>query len=418
MSFKVDPTGRYIVVSSHGYYGANVIPKPADPATSFAYINNIKTSNIKSPTGGTLAHALGALSKMTAELSRAMSALSFPEGTSPGFFKTASVSDSAKASARAEADAASASYRLGIGRLATAKTIKSAVLVSSATTSLSEGIHSFTLTVNDKTATLNIAVNKSGANPDTEKNMLQQLARAIESADSNLDAEVIEGKRKVYSPLSDTMSEGTVQIRIQAKDTGDAADFMLSDTGAETMISDLNLDRVVLSGKKSAYTLNSMPGTSDANSISADNGSLSIQMLNPTGRTPVTITVEKGIAPLEKSITGLITSYNDYIEWLDKNTRFIDGFLKNDIVLEVAAMARDLKSIGLEVNDKGIIAVADKFSSALQTKTGAVESTLTGPEGLFTGLASKLNSISTNGVQHYARYQEEPGGAAGFSIFA
>jgi len=419
MSFTIDPTGRYITVTSHGYYhGANAIPRIKKPVTGLEYINNIKTSKIENPTGHTLAHILASLSKQTGALSSAISALSFPTASNPAFAKTASISDAAKASATASSGASAATYRLGIDRLATAKTMSSGVVAGDAATGLAAGTHSFDLTVDDTTETLTISVDTSGTSPDTNRDVLIKMARAIESAGDSLDATVVESTRKVYSTLSDSMQENTAQLRVTAQDTGESVDFSLSDTGSGTVIEDLKLNRLVSPGIQARYSINSMAGDSDTNSITAGGGQLNIELLAATGSSPVTIKVEEGLAPLQSAIGGIIASYNDYMSWLDENSRFIDPVLKDTLKRDVSSIARDLAGIGLKVTDRGTIDITDRFATALSTRTGTVASVLTGTNGLFTRIASSLSAVKTNGAQTYARSLDHDARAMGFSVFA
>jgi flagellar capping protein FliD len=390
----------------------------AAPATRFPYVNSIATTPTPDTLGLTLAQTLASLSRRTTDLSQALGLFSFPGGAHPAFFKSASVSDPSRATAGASGTAGIAAYRLGIDRLATAGTLQSSVLVRDATTGLAHGAHTFNLIVDDTTATLSISVDKNGATPDTNADVLRLIARAVESADSSLAAEVGEGRRKVYSTLSDSLYEDTVQLRIRSRDTGAAAGFSLEDAGEGTIISDLQLDRIAVPAAAAQYSLNSMPASSDANTVTADAGNLTIGLLAPTGSTPVTIRVAEGIAPLQQNITDLVAAYNDYVQFLDRNSRFLNPALKNNLVRDLSAISRDLQAIGLELTGSGTIDVTDRFEKALRTDSSAVRSALTGTDGLFTKVNQHLSSVLANGARSYARTDLPPGRAVGFSVFA
>jgi len=419
MSITIDPTGRYTLVTVQGYSrGGGIIPKTEKAATGFSYINSIATTPISGTSGLTLAQTLSALSRRTTALSQALSLFNFPSGTNPSSFKSVSVSDPSKATATASGNAAVAVYRLGIERLATAKTVQSGVLAGDATTELAQGTHTFNLNVDDTTVTLSINIDTGGATPDTNADVLRQIARAVEGADSSLEADVIEGRRQVYSTLSNNLYEDTVQLQIRTRDTAAASDFSLEDTGAGTIIADLQLDRIAVAGAAARYSLNNIPASSDVNTVTADAGNLSIALLAPTGGSTITVQVEEGLAPLQKNLDALISSYNEYVAWLDQNGRFLKPSLKDDLVREVSAIERDLQSIGLELTGSGTINVTDRFEKALQTNISAVRSTLTGTDGLFTRIGQQLNSVLADGAGSYARADLPPERAVSFSVFA
>jgi len=419
MSITIDPTGRYVIVTEHGYSpGRGVTTTRAKAATGSPYINSIPTTPPSDTLGLTLAQTLSILSRKTTALSQAIGLFIFPEGTNPSFFKSVSVSDPSKATATASGSAADAVYRLGIDRLATAKTFQSSVLAKNATTALADGTHTFNLTVDDTTSNLSISVDKSGAAPDTNADVLRQIARAVESADSSLEADVIEGRRQVYSTLSDHLYEDTVQLRIRARDTGAAVGFSLADTGSGTIIRDLQLDRIALPAAAAQYSLNNISASSESNTITADAGNLTIALLAPTGSSRAAVRVEEGLAPLQKNINTLISAYNDYVEWLDQNSRFLNPTLKNDLLREVSAIQRDLQSIGLELTESGTINATDRFEDALRTNISMVRSTLTGTDGLFTKISKQLNTVLANNARSYARTDLPPERAVSFSVFA
>jgi len=51
--------------------------------------------------------------------------------------------------------------------------------------------------------------------------------------------------------------------------------------------------------------------------------------------------------------------------------------------------------------------ITDKFSTALQSDIGKVRETLTGEDGFFTKVESKLAGTLENGVQAYGLYQSQ-----------
>ena len=352
-----------------------------------------------------LSDALNTFSDKTGTLYQSLNSFEFPTGNLARLFRTASVSDSDKISAQATSGATSTNYLVEIDRLATAQTNRSDTLVSTETTDLAEGAYAFTLTVDDTTYSLGISVDKSGLHPDTNKDVFDKLAREIGSADDSIEAFVTKTDRKIYSTLSDNMSEEVAYLTIRNKNTGDASHFSLSD-GTGSIIDTLDINHIAQGGQESQYHLNSAQSTTAANSASADNGYLTIYFLD-TAAEPVTITVKEGLEPVQEKLTDLISAYNGYISWLDQNSSHIESAVKTGIMEEIDSISRDLSSIGLQFKTTGKVKITDGFSTALQSDIGAVRETLTGEDGLFTKVAAKLAEILQNGVQEYGLYQSQ-----------
>ncbi len=347
-----------------------------------------------------LGDALNTFSDKTRELHQSLDSFEFPAGNLSSLFRTASVSDSSKASAQATSGATATNYLVEIDRLAAAQTNRSKTLVSAETTDLDEGSYTFTLTVGDTTHSLGISVEKSSLHPDTNKDVLKMLALEIGSADDTIEAFVTETDRKVYSTLSNNMSEEVAYLTIRNKNSGDATHFSLSDiTG--TIIETLNVNHIAQGGQTSQYYLNNTLGNTATNTVKADNNRLTISFLD-TASYPVTITVEEGLEPVREKLIDLIAAYDTYVGMLSENSRYISSAVKNGIVKEIDAISRDLASIGLQFDsNKGKVYITEEFSASLQRDIGEVRETLTGEDGFFTKVSARLAEVLENGVQSY-----------------
>lgn len=353
-----------------------------------------------------LSRALNTFSKKTQTLYQSLNSFEFLTGDIPCLFRTALVSDSDKLSAQATSDAIPANYMVDIDRLSSVQTNRSKTLVSDETTDLDEGAYTFTLTVGDTTCSLGISVDKSGLHPDTNKDVLRNLAQEIGKADDNIEAFVTETERKVYSTLSDNMSEKVAYLTIRNKNAGDSEPFSLTDdTGA--IIDTLNINYIAGSGQASQYQLDSIPHTSTANTISVDNNHVTITLLDTTDG-PVIIGIEQGLKPAQKKLTALISSYNEYAGWLGRNSRYVTPSVKTNLIKEIDLISRDLAAIGLQFNANGKLNITNEFGSVLQREIGTVRETLTGETGFFTKIEAGLSEILENGAQAYGLNQSQP----------
>jgi flagellar capping protein FliD len=338
--------------------------------------------------------ALFSLSQRTEKLLKDITSFAFPEGNSPEQFRTVSVSDPDSVSVSVSEGAKTATYLLDVDRIAESKTINSKLLSENDTTDLSGGTHPFNLVVDDTTYSLSIDVDRSGSDPDTNRDVLAKLERAVGSADSRVETEIVSVKRKVYSTVSDNLFEDMVYLSVKAEDTGQAADFTLSDTTG-SIIEDLGLDIIAVPGTDAHYSINNQSATSSTNSVSLDNGFLKIDLAEQSG-TPVRIKVENGFSALENRINGIVNDYSSYISWLNTNKEDFSTMLTDDIPGKIKLLEDDLESIGIKLSSDNTLMVTDSFDETLRNRTDSVRRVLTGSKGLFPTILSELSAISDN----------------------
>lgn len=350
--------------------------------------------------------ALATFSKKTTALYRSLSSFDFPAGNLSRLFRTAVVSDPNKVNAQTTTGATVTNYLVDTDHLASAQSNRSQVLVVTDTTDLDEGTYTFTLTVGDDSYSLGITVDKSGLHPDTNKDVLEKLAREIGAANDDIEAYVTEIDRKIYSTLSDNMYEKVAYLTVRSKSSGDSIHFSLTDdTGS--IIDTLDINHIAQGGQTCKYYLDSIPSTGATNTVSADNNHLTMSLLDVTSD-PVTITVKEGLEPVQEKLTDLISEYNDYVNWLDQNSNYISPAVKTGIVGEIDSISRDLSSIGLRFGENGRVNITDDFNTTLQSDIGTVRETVSGEHGLFAKVAAKLAKILENGTDEYGLNQSQP----------
>ncbi|MCX5909570.1 MAG: hypothetical protein NTY64_20965, partial [Deltaproteobacteria bacterium] len=266
----------------------------------------------------------------TQKLYQPFHSFAFPEGDIPSRYRIAFVSNSDSLTAQAEADATVSNYWVEIDRLATAQTNRSKVLVSDEPTVLDEGTYNFTLTVGDESYSLSVGVKKTGIHPDTNRDVLRRLARVISAADSTLAASVIETTRKVYSPLSDGLTEDVAHLEIRNKDTGNQSSFSLEDASGG-VVTTLELDHMAEGGTQLQYRWNSIQSTSQTNTVALDEDRLRLAFLGPTEEANEII-VKAGLKPLKEKIAVLFSTFDDYIEWIDTNSHYFKSSPKTPLL--------------------------------------------------------------------------------------
>lgn len=355
-----------------------------------------------------LNNALTTFADKTRTFYQSLNSFDFPSGYTPNHFRTASVSDSNKIAAQATSGAKIADYQVKIDRLATTQIKRSNVLVSDETTDFSEGTYAFTLTVNGTDYSLNIDIDKSGSNPDTNKDVLRKLAWAIGHGDDSIEAFVTETERKGYitmpdSSIKEVPHEKVSYLTVRNASAGGTTFSLSDDTG--TMIETLNINNSSQRDQAGEYYLDNALSTTNTNTVTADNGHLTMTFLDTT-EVPVNVTVKGGLKPVQEKLYDMVSTYNSYISWLDQNSRYINSTVKTGIMEEIKPISRNLREIGLEYNTGGTVSITNKFNPALQSSMRTVKETLTGTNGFFTKVEAKLAEMSRNGVQKYGLVQD------------
>jgi len=247
---------------------------------------------------------------------------------------------------------------------------------------------------------VDIEVDRSASDPDTNRDIFNKLALAIKKADSELEAEVVETERKVHSTLFYNFYEEASYLKVSTKETGDSIDFILQD-GSGTIVNDLKLDQNIQAGSTASYVLNKVVAESDSNSVTTGNEKLELELLDETDDT-VIIEVKNGSGPAQNQITEIVSSHNEYVNFLDTNAKYIDSSIKNSIIRNLNEIKGELSQSGLTFNSSGTIEITDKFEKAFEQNTNTVRETLVGTDGLFPVISEGLDEVSATETSDYA----------------
>jgi len=393
----------------------------------YGYLRTEKTSSRKSGTTVVVsftsegrekllqAKSLDELEGRVTELSELIDSFEFPEGNNPTLYRTAIASNTTKVSVDAESGAEIKIHELDIVSIAKSKTFKSTVLSSNEETDLSSGTHTFEIEKNGTAQSVDIYVDKSAEDPDTNRDVFNKLVLAINEADSDLEAEVVETERKVYSNLSYNLYEEASYLKVSTKETGVSNDFILQDDSG-TIVSDLKLDQNIQAGSTAVYVLNDISVESESNSIATDNGKLGLELLEETKDT-VTIAVKNGSSSAQNQIKEIILTHNEYVLFLNKNGKYIDSSIKNSIVRDLNDIKDELEQSSFTLNSNGTVNITDRFEKEFEDNTDKVREILVGTEGLFPIITEDLNKISAADTSDYAADRNFNLGNVTFSFY-
>jgi flagellar capping protein FliD len=311
-------------------------------------------------------------------------------------------------SGQATTEATLTAHRVRFDQPARAQQNRSVDLTPTDAPSLSEGAYTFELTVGAETHTVEVEVLHSGytGQADTNLSLLGKIARQINAADERLSAEVVQAERPAYSSLAGggDLTEKVVYLTITARDTGDEAAFTLTDETGD-LIETLGLSRQIPSASRAIWQLGGVGQDGPDNDPEIDSGQVTLHL-----KTPVpdyqTLTVTQGKTAVLADVSQVLGGYNALLAFLVVNRDEVASNLADTLRREALFRKTDLADIGLEVSDRGFIAVDDQFLTALDTKYAQVQEAVSGRTGLFPALSKLVNDLDRRGADRYLKAAE------------
>lgn len=292
--------------------------------------------------------------------------------------RKSTVSDDSALSASVSSTAAAGVYRLKVNSLAQAHQVATQVLPD-ADSEITQG--TITLRSGSRSpVTINV---------DSTNNTLSGLATAINDANAGLSASIVE--------------DGSgARIVLTAEKTGTAnAISITSNLGASADNSTqpvFDFDNPVQAATNASVTLGSGTGavtvTSDTNRISTLISGVDLNLANADPTKTITLTVTRDTDPATKAVNDFVTSYNDLMDFLSKQTAYDAGSqtggpllgdsqvstIRNQIqttilgtVSGVSGQVNRLSSIGVTVGNTGQLTFnSSKLTSILNGSTAGV----------------------------------------------
>lgn len=292
--------------------------------------------------------------------------------------RKSSVSDESALSATVSSTAAAGVYRLKVNSLAQAHQVATQVLPD-ADSEITQG--TITLRAGSRSP-VTITV-------DSTNNTLSGLATAINDANAGLSASIVE--------------DGSgARIVLTAEKTGTAnaisiTSNLAASSGNATQPA-FDFGNPVQAATDASVTLGSGTGavtvTSDTNRISTLIGGVDLNLANADPAKTITLTVTRDTEPATKAVNDFVTSYNDLMDFLSKQTSYDAGTqsggpllgdsqvstIRNQIqttilgtVSGVSGQVNRLSSIGVTVGDTGQLTFnSSKLTSILNGSTPGV----------------------------------------------
>jgi flagellar hook-associated protein 2 len=342
--------------------------------------------------------ALGSLKSVLGSLQTALAGLS--DGSAfTKFLATASNSD--HFSAIADSTAAAGTYSIDVEQLATAQKASSSAFASN--TTFSSG--SLTVSVGDKTLTVPVG---SGTNT------LAQLAGSINrsSANPGVTASVVHATDGDHLVLTSSQTGAANAFKVSG--TGDLAALSYDPAGGGSMTT-------VAAAQDAKLSVDGFDITSATNAVTGAIQGVTINLTQPTGDTPDTLTVAADNASIATSVQNFVTAYNKFLSATKSLTSYdassgTSGALLGDSTLlgiasrlsrslgtQVGAQGntvRSLADVGIHFEVDGTLSLDnDKLNSALSASPEQVKSLFGNASGYGSTLTPMLQGyLQTGGI--------------------
>ncbi len=317
---------------------------------------------------------LSSLNTRTYELQSASKPLI--ESSKDNVYDSRTISSSSSAvSASVFGGAATGKYTFSVSRLAAAQKNKGSEMYSNVTTSMSEGTYTLRVSVGEKDKDVSFEI-KSG---DSNKDTLDSMAEAVNRADIGITARVVSSN-----------SSRTSHLEISSDKTGTENSFSITDVSgdaaARTGISSVSQNAV-----DAEYRLNSEEHTSQSNTISLDDGKLSVTFNSVTQQEAVVTVTENKEAVLE-AVKAFAQSFNQAISFSGSSGRYaVANRLNDELKSIVSSKQGSLGGIGITVKGDGSLAVDERrLSKVLENNPDQVRRVLGGYEGT----ASRVSKLA------------------------
>ncbi|MHB8069612.1 MAG: hypothetical protein ACYDIC_17100 [Desulfobaccales bacterium] len=274
-----------------------------------------------------------------------------------------------------------------------------------ATSAVSTGTDTFTLTVGGTGYTLQVAINAS----DTNATALSKIAQAIDAANTGVTTTIAQGT-------------GSIKLQLNGK-TGAAQAFSLADISGN-VVSATGVNNSTQASADAKFLMNGTVNIQAGNSVSLLDGHLQVNLAG-TGLATVTTGPQAGVDLTQ----SLVESMNSFGALLAGNP-YLNPALSSawsDLVQQQVGI---LSNYGLEGGSQGLVGLDTvKFSQALQQDTRGTAQAISGLASQLQGFVQGLTSypatslVSSSASGYSAAYTNTAaslpwwqGGVGGFSI--
>jgi len=250
------------------------------------------------------------------------------------------------------------------------------------------GTNTFNININGQDHELSIEVVEG----DTNEDVLQKMAQAINEAGIGISTEVTDG-----------IDEGAKGLIITSDYTGTDSAFTISDISGNAVTA-TGIDSVSTSAQDAAYQVGGTDYTSGSNTIYLDDGMVTVN-LQGVGESSLTVAPDE--EKVENAITDLVSKVNSVIDSLENNTDYIEDEVLSSINSFINNHKRELESFGITQGENGRLEIDnDKLATAAGHNMAGIKEAFGGFDGLAVQMNNYASHIATDSPLNYAKESE------------
>jgi flagellar hook-associated protein 2 len=287
-----------------------------------------------------------------------------------------------------ESGATEATYNISVAQIAQTQE-NTGLELNAADSSVADlGTNTFNINISGQDQELSIDVVEG----DTNEDVLQKMAQAINNANIGVSAEATVGAQ-----------EGTKTIAVISDNTGAASAFTISDVSGNAVVA-TGADSVSIAAQNATFEVDGINYTSDSNTIYLDEG---LVMVNLQGAGESTLTVTPDEEKVKNAVTGLVSEVNSFIDLLQKNSDYINDEVLSSVNSYINDHQGELESFGITRAEDGTLEVdTDKLTTAMNQNMAEIKEAFGGFDGLAVQLNNYASRIVTDTPLNYAKEAE------------
>ena len=349
----------------------NSVNQSTRNALNFTGINNINRYNMNKLTSA-------AFLKTDAE-QLSSSTEKITNNTDSGTFaqKIALSEDSTKVTAAVESGAYNATYEIKIDQIAKAQVNSSNSMDKTQASSIQAGANTITITGGGKSKDIDFSV----SNGDTNEDVLNKMAKAINASQSGVNAVVVKNS-----------SDNNIKLQLTSDKTGTNNIFSINDKTGNS-VANIGVNNISSKAEDAKYNLNNIEYTSNSNEVTT--GGVTFTLKNTTSNA-VKITVKQDSSKIGKDINNFVEDYNNLIEDA-RNNGVSDSATLKGITSIIDRNKNNLEKIGITVNRDNTLSVdKNKLNNKIENDIKTVKDTFNSYQGVATKIKNYSSSITKN----------------------
>ena len=287
-----------------------------------------------------------------------------------------------------DSGATEATYSISVTQLALSQENTGLELNGADASVVALGTNTYTVNIDGQDHELTIEVTAG----DTNGDVLQKMAQALNEASIGVGAEVRDGS-----------GAGTKKIVISSDSTGAASTFTMSDVSGNAVTA-TGVESVSTAGRDATYEVDGIGYTSASDTIFLDGGLVTVSLL---GVGESTLKVAPAEEKVENAVTDFVSEVNSFLDTLENNS----DYLKDEVLSTINSLINDhkidLESMGITQGEDGKLDIdTGQLATAVSQDMAGIKEAFGGFDGLAVGMDNYASRIATDSPLNYAKEAE------------